>query len=112
MHTLCCLSLPALIVGLCKRESNQPRPGVEPGGPQHEAEDWTLCPRSREHAQRCSYSRPSLFVRERKDPAKMTDTKMVLVERGLGAKRAHAKSQLVKMMVGWVCVGRCIGCAH
>ena len=46
------------------------------------------------------------IVRRYKDPAKMTDAKMVLVERGLGAKRAHAKSQLVKMMVGWLCVGR------
>ena len=38
-----------LIVGLCKRESNQPRPGVEPGDPQHKAEGWTQCPRGREH---------------------------------------------------------------
>ena len=30
-----------LIVDLCKRESNQPRPGVAPGDPQHEAEGWT-----------------------------------------------------------------------
>ena len=48
----------------------------------------------------------SAFVRGKKDHAKMTHAKMALVERGLGAKRAHAKSQLVKMMVGWVCVGR------
>jgi hypothetical protein len=48
-----------LIVGQCKRESNQPRPGVAPGDPQHEAEGWTLCPRGREHAQRCSESSKS-----------------------------------------------------
>ena len=29
-----CLSVPELTVGLCKRESNQPRPGVAPGCPQ------------------------------------------------------------------------------
>ena len=52
------------------------------------------------------------IVRRYKDPAETTDAKMVLVERGLGAERADAKSQLVKMMVGWVCVGRCIGCAR
>ena len=33
------------------------------------------------------------FVRGKKDPAKMTHAKMDLVERGLGAKRARAKSQ-------------------
>ena len=33
------------------------------------------------------------FVRRNKDPAKMTHTKMAPVKRGLGAKRAHAKSQ-------------------
>ena len=32
-------------------------------------------------------------VRINKDPAKMTHAKMDLVERGLGAKRAHAKSR-------------------
>ena len=50
---------------------------------------------------------------EIKDPAKMTNAKIDLVKRGLGAKRAHAKSQSVKMMVGRVCVqagalGRCV----
>ena len=81
-----------LLVGLCMRESNQPRPGVEPGGPQHEAEGWTLCPRSREHAHDAA-SRLSLFVRERKDPAKMTYSRMDLVKRGLPATTASAKSQ-------------------
>ena len=38
-------SVTELIAGLCKRESNQPRPGVAPGDPQHEAEGWTWCPR-------------------------------------------------------------------
>ena len=32
-------------------------------------------------------------VRQNKDPAKTTHAKLALVERGLGAKRAHAKSQ-------------------
>ena len=30
-----------LIVGLYMRESNQPRPGVAPGDPQHKAVGWT-----------------------------------------------------------------------
>ena len=41
-------SVAELMVGLCMRESNQPRPGVAPGDPQHEAEGWTLCPRGRQ----------------------------------------------------------------
>ena len=82
-----------LIVDLCKRESNQPRPGVEPGDPQHKAEGWTQCPRGREHAQRRSYSRPSLFVRESKDPVEMTYSRMDLIKRGLLATAASAKSQ-------------------
>ena len=36
-----------LVVGLYMRELNQPRPGVEPGDPQHKAEGWTLCPQGR-----------------------------------------------------------------
>ena len=32
-------------------------------------------------------------VRQNKDPAITTHAKLALVERGLGAKRAHAKSQ-------------------
>ena len=43
------------------------------------------------------------LYREIKDPAKMTNAKIDLVERGLGAKRAHAKSQSV-MMMERVCV--------
>ena len=38
------------------------------------------------------------FVRQNKEPANMTHTKLALVERVLGAKRAHAKSQSVTMM--------------
>ena len=34
----------------------------------------------------------------------MTHAKTAPVKRGLGAKRAHTKSQSVKMMVGRVCV--------
>ena len=86
-------SVAELMVGLCMRESNQPRPGVEPGDPQRKAEGWTQCPRGREHAQRCSYSRPSLFVRESKDPVEMTYSRMDLNERGLLATAASAKSQ-------------------
>ena len=41
-------SVTEVIGGLCKHESNQPRPGVAPGDPQHEAEGWTWCPRGRE----------------------------------------------------------------
>ena len=60
------------------------------------------------------------LYREIKDPAKMTNAKIDLVERGLGAKRAHAKSQSVMMMMGWLCVragalGVCVhtcGAAH
>ena len=38
---------------LCTPESRtQPRTGVEPGDPQHEAEGWTRCPRGRENAGR------------------------------------------------------------
>ena len=36
-------SVTELIVGLRKRESNQPRSGVAPGCPQHKAEGSTLC---------------------------------------------------------------------
>ena len=46
-----------LIVGLCMHESNQPRPGVAPGDPQHEAEGWTWCPRGRD------------MIRQSKDPS-------------------------------------------
>ena len=50
----------------------------------------------------------------------MTNAKIDLVERDLGAKRAHAKSQSAKMMMGWLCVragalGVCVhtcGAAH
>ena len=41
-------SVTELMVGLCKRESNQPRPGVAPGCPQHEAEGSTWCLRGSE----------------------------------------------------------------
>ena len=41
-------SVTEVIVGLCKRESNQPRPGVAPGCPQHEAEGSTWCLRGSE----------------------------------------------------------------
>ena len=41
-------SVTELIVGLCKHESNQPRPGVAPGCPQHEAEGSTWCLRGSE----------------------------------------------------------------
>ena len=44
------------------------------------------------------------FVWGNKDHAKMTHAKTAPVKRGLGAKRAHTKSQSVKMMVGRVCV--------
>ena len=60
------------------------------------------------------------FVWGNKDHAKMTHAKTAPVKRGLGAKRAHAKSQSVKVMVGRVCVwagasGVCVhacGAAH
>ena len=88
--TPCCgLRDRALTVSLCMRES-KPAP---PGDPQHKAEGWTQCPRGREHAQRCSYSRPSLFVQESKDPVEMTYSRMDLNERGLLAIAASAKSQ-------------------
>ena len=33
-----------------KARIEQPRPGVEPGDPRHEAEGWTRCPRGRENS--------------------------------------------------------------
>ena len=79
-------SVTELIVGLRKRESNQPRPGVAPGDPQHEAEGWTWCPRGlREYAQQ--------VLLYGKDPAKMTYSRMDLIKRGLFATAASAKSQ-------------------
>ena len=85
-------SVAEVIVGLCKRESNQPRPGVAPGDPQHEAEGWTSSSGA-ESMRRDAASRPSLFVRERKDPAKMTYSRMDLAKRGLVATAASAKSK-------------------
>ena len=85
-------SVTELIVGLCRRESNQPRPGVAPGDPQHEAEGWTWCPRGRESADNAA-TRPSVFVRESEDPAKMPYSRMALVERGHLATAASAESQ-------------------
>ena len=85
-------SVTELIVGLCRRESNQPRPGVAPGDPQHEAEGWTWCPRGRESADDAA-TRPSVFVRESADPAKMAYSRMALVERGPLATAASAESQ-------------------
>ena len=82
-------SVTELIVGLCRRESNQPRPGVAPGDPQHEAEGWTWCPRGRENADD-AVTRPSVFVRESKHPAKTTYSRMDLVERGLPGTMANA----------------------
>ena len=81
-----------LIVGLCKHESNQPRPGVAPGDPQHEAEGWTSSSGA-ESMHGNAATRPSDFVRGSKDPAKMTYSRMDLVERGLLFKAAHANSQ-------------------
>ena len=79
-------TLSRLVVGLCMHESNQPRPGVAPGDPQHEAEGWTWCPRGlREYAQQ--------VLLYGKDPAKMTYSRMDLIKRGLFATAASAKSQ-------------------
>ena len=36
------------------------------------------------------------IIRAKKDPAKITHAKMAFVERGLGAKQAHAESPSVK----------------
>ena len=81
-----------LVVGLYMRESNQPRPGVEPGDPQHKAEGWTSSSGA-ESMRRDAASRRSLFVRERKDPAKMTYSRMALIKRDLLATTASANSQ-------------------
>ena len=81
-----------LIVGLYMRESNQPRPGVAPGDPQHKAVGWTSSSGA-ESMRSDAASRPSLFVRERKDPAKMTYSRMALIKRDLLATIASAKSQ-------------------
>ena len=85
-------SVTELIVDLPERESNQPRPGVAPGDPQHEAEGWTWCPQGRESADDAA-TRPSVFVRESEDPTKMTYSRMALVERGPLATAASAESQ-------------------
>ena len=45
-------------------------------------------------------ARTSAFVRGNKDPTKMTYAEMVLVKRGLGAKRAHANSQSARVEDG------------
>ena len=45
-------------------------------------------------------ARTSAFVRGNKEPAKVTYAEMVLVKRGLGAKRAHAKSQSARVEDG------------
>ena len=37
----------AAVASLRERDSSAPRPGFEPGDPQHEAEGWTQCPRGR-----------------------------------------------------------------
>ena len=81
-----------LVVGLYMRESNQPRPGVAPGDPQHKAEGWTSSSGA-ENMRRDAASRRSLFVRERKDPAKMTYSRMALIKRDLLATTASANSQ-------------------
>ena len=94
-------SVTELIVGLSKRESNQPRPGVAPGCPQPMLRAQPcVCGAERE----CTAAMPtcpSRFVRESKDPCKMTYSRMAPIERGLGDKRAHANEH-----VG----GRCVGC--
>ena len=70
----------------------QPRPGVAPGDPQHEAEGWTSSSGA-ESMHGNAATRPSDFVRGSKDPAKMTYSRMGPVKPGLLFTAAHANSQ-------------------
>ena len=50
----------------------------------------------------CGYATWSLpHIGRLEDPVKMTHAEMALVERGLGAKRAHAKSQSAVLSWLW-----------
>ena len=81
-----------LIVGLCKRESNQPRPGVAPGCPQPMLRAQPrVCGAESVYAAMQQLT-PSVFVLESEDPAKMTYSRMAVVKRGPLATAAR-KSQ-------------------
>ena len=73
----------------------QPRPGVAPGDPQHEAEGWTSS--SGAESMRAAMQRlaqqPTVFVRGSKDPCKMTYSRLAPIERGLLAKMTNQKSE-------------------
>ena len=72
-------------------ESNQPRPGVAPGDPQHEAEGWTSSSGA-ESMRSDAATRASDFVRQRQDTVEMTYSRLALNKRGLLATVASTKS--------------------
>ena len=85
-------SVTEVIVGLCKHESNQPRPGVAPGDPQHEAEGWTSSSGA-ESMRSDAATRASDFVRQSQDTVEMTYSRLALNKRGLLTTAASTKSQ-------------------
>ena len=85
-------SVTELIVGLCKRESNQPRPGVAPGDPQHEAEGWTSSSGA-ESMRSDAATRASDFALQSQDTVEMTYSRLALNKRGLLTTAASTKSQ-------------------
>jgi hypothetical protein len=85
-------TLSRLVVGLCMHESNQPRPGVAPGDPQHEAEGWTSSSGA-ESMRSDAATRASDFVRQSQDTVEMTYSRLALNKRGLLTTAASTKSQ-------------------
>ena len=86
-------SVTELIVGLCKRESNQPRPGVAPGCPQPMLRAQPGVCGAESVCAAMQRLAPSVFVRGSADPCKMTGSRMAPVKRGLVAMAANAESQ-------------------
>ena len=84
-------SVTEVIVGLCRRESNQPRPGVAPGCPQPMLRAQPgVC--GAQSMRSDAATRPSVFVRESEDPAKLPYSRMALGERSPLATAANAES--------------------
>ena len=100
-------SVAELMVGLCMRESNQPRPGVAPGCPQPMLRAQPCVCGAQSVCAAMQRLAPSVFVRGSEDPAKMTYAEMALVKRGLGAKRAHTKPPSERWKISALMVMRC-----
>ena len=86
-------SVAEVIVGLCKRESNQPRPGVAPGCPQPMLRAQPSVCGAESVCAAMQRLAPSVFVRGSADPCKMKGSILALIERGLPATAPSAKSQ-------------------